>query len=149
MENLQLGKNTKITRVKASAVAGTSDINSDIIDMANYEGVLFIVALGAITSGAVTSIKGQQGAASSMSDAADLVGTGVTIADTDDDKVVWLDIKNPQERYVRCVLDRGTQNAVLDGIIAIQYGPRKAPTTHDATTVLGGEAHVSPAEGTA
>jgi len=47
------------------------------------------------------------------------------------------------------IVDRGTQNAVLDSIVAIQYEPRVKPVTHDATTVGGGELHVSAAEGTA
>ena len=72
---MNLIKNVKVTRALASVAAGTSDKNSSIIDMQNYEGVIFIAAFGAITSGAVTSIKAQQGAASNMSDTADLAGT--------------------------------------------------------------------------
>jgi len=145
---MNLSKNTKLTRVSNAVAAGTTDINSSVIDMQNYEGVMFIVAFGAITAGAVTSIKAQQGAQSDLSDAADLEGTGVTVGDDDDNKVFYLDVYRPRERYVRCVVDRGTQNAVVDGIIAIQYGPKKMPTTHDSSTVEG-ESHVSPAEGTA
>jgi hypothetical protein len=58
-------------------------------------------------------------------------------------------IVQPQERYVRCVVDRGTQNAVVDGIVAYQYGAKEGPTTHDSTTVGGGEIHFAVAEGSA
>jgi hypothetical protein len=54
----------------------------------------------------------------------------------------------PAERYVRAVVTRGTADAVIDGVIAIQYGARVLPATQDAT-VAGIETHVSPAEGTA
>ena len=146
---MNLSKNTKLTRVSNAVAAGTTDINGSVIDMQNWEGVMFIVLFGAITAGAVTSIKAQQGTQSDLSDAADLEGTSVSVADDDDNKAFYLDIYRPGERYVRPVVDRGTQNAVVDGIVAIQYGPRKGPSTHDSTTVGGGELHVSPAEGTA
>lgn len=130
-----------------AGAAGTSDINGATLDMEGFEGVLMIVTMGAITAGAVTSIKAQQGAASNLSDAADLLGTAQTIADTDDEKVFLIDLFRPQERYVRLVVDRGTQNAVVASAEYIQYGARKAPVTHG--TGVAGELHVAPAEGTA
>lgn len=149
MLGVNLGKNVKITRVSNAVAAGTTDVNCSTLDMQGWEGVMFIAGFGAITATAVTSIKAQQGAESDLSDAADLEGTGVSVADDDDNQLAWLDIYRPTERYVRAVVDRGTANAVIDFVIAIQYGAKKAPVTHDATTVSGGEVHVSPAEGTA
>jgi hypothetical protein len=111
---------------------------------------MFVVAFGAITATAVTSIKLQQSSDDGAGDAfADIAGTAVTVADDDDNKLVYLDIQHQTERYLRVVVDRGTANAVVDGIVAIQYGPANAPVTHDATTVVGGEYHYGPAEGTA
>lgn len=100
-----------------------------------------------ITSGAVTSIKAQQDSASGMGTAADLLGTAQTIADTDDEKTFYIDIKSPRERYVRLVVDRGTQNAVVASATYVQYGPKTAPTTHGSN--VSGEAFVGVAEGTA
>lgn len=145
---MQLLKNSEIVQVEAPAVAGTSDLLSDYVDMANYDGVMFIVSFGTITSGAVTSIKARQNTANSDSGAADLEGSSVTVPDTGSDKVAVLDIYKPRERYVACAIDRGTQNAVVNGITAIKYGPRKGPVTQGAT-VSASEAHASPAEGTA
>ena len=146
---LNIGTQTKLTRVMNAVAAGTSDQNGSIIDMKGFEGCAFIVAFGTITAGAVTSIKVQQGAASDMSDAADLLGTSVAVAADDDNQIAAIEVVRPRERYVRVVVDRGTQNAVIDGAIAIQTGPKEEPTTHDATTVVGSETHLSPAEGTA
>lgn len=146
---MQLAKHIKLQRVKTAQAAGTSAISSDVVDTAGYEGVLFIIAMGAIVAGAVTSAKAQQGAASDLSDAADLEGSSVAIADDADNKLVYLDVANPRERYVRCAVSRATQNATVDSITAILYGPRVLPTTHDAASVAGGEAHVAVAEGTA
>lgn len=146
---MQLSKHVKLQRVENAVAAGTTAVETDVVDVAEFEGVLFVIAMGAITAGAVTSAKAQQGAASDLSDAADLEGTSVTIADDADNKLVYVDVKNPRERYVRCVVSRATQNAVIDGITAILYGPRVVPTTHDSATVATGESHVAVAEGTA
>ena len=145
---LNISKEVKVTRVMNGVAAGTSAQNSSVIDMQNFDGVVFIAAFGAITSGAVTSAKAQQGAASNLSDAADLKGTKITIADTDDDKVAVLDIYRPQKRYLRLVVSRATQNAVIDGVVALQYKGKKAPVTQDAS-VAGDKLCVSPDEGVA
>lgn len=147
MHSLQ--KEVKVTRVMNAVAAGTSDQNSSVIDMQGWDGVTFIAAFGAITSGAVTSVKVQQGTDGTVTDAADLEGTAVTVADDDDNQVAIVEVYRPRERYVRLVVDRGTQNAVIDGVIAIQYNGRKQPSTHDSTTVISAESHNSPAEGTA
>lgn len=143
----QYGTHTKFTRVSNAEAAATTDINSTGVDMVGYESVLFAVHFGTITAGAVTSVKAQQGADNS-SDWEDLEGTAITVADDDDNGIVLLEIVKPQDRYVRCVVDRGTQNAVVDAITALQYNTRKQPVTQPAS-VVGHEAHYSPDEGTA
>lgn len=140
----------KITQAIAPAagVAGTSAINGATLDMTGFEGVLMVVTFGAITAGAVTSIKAQQGAASNLSDVADLLGTGQTIADTDDEKTFYINIHRPAERYVRLAVSRATQNAVVASAEYFQYGARTLPVPSHGTNVSG-EKHVSPTEGTA
>jgi hypothetical protein len=148
---MNLGSNCKITRHNNAEAAATTDITpSSGIDMANFEGCLFMVPFGAITASAVTSIEVHTSSDDGVGDAyTALAGSSVTVADDDDNQIAWVDVYKPRERYLKLIVDRGTQNAVVDGIIAIQYEPRNKPTTHDSTTVLGGEVHVSPAEGTA
>jgi len=145
----ELNSRIKITRVLNSVVAGITDQNSSAVDMAGFDGVLFIALFGALTATQVTQIKAQQDVSSGMGAAADLLGSNVgPLADTDGNKCLVLDIKKPLERYVRCVVDRGTANAVIDGVIAIQYGAGAHPTAH-AASVAFAEAWGSPAEGTA
>jgi len=150
MSNISKNDKVTIAITSAAGVAGTADINGATLDMLGYEGVLMIVNFGVITGGAVTSIKAQQDTASGMGTAADLEDTGQTIADTDDEKTFYIDLYRPQKRYVRLVVDRGTQNAIVASATYIQYGQksgRKAPVTHG--TNVAGELHVSPDEGTA
>ncbi|NQU38201.1 MAG: hypothetical protein HQ526_11490 [Actinobacteria bacterium] len=145
-----LTKQGKVTRVSNAVVAGTTDINSSSIDMQGFDAVTFYVCFGAITASAVTSVKAQQSSDDAAADAfADLLGTGITVADDDDNQVVALEVNEPRERYVRCVVDRGTANAVVDSIIAVQTRAGVEPVTHDSTTVVGSEWHHAPAEGTA
>jgi hypothetical protein len=146
---MNLSSNTKITRVLKAVSAGTSDQNGSVIDMRDYEGVMFLVAFGALTATQVTKLKAQGGDLADGTDMADLEGSATTaLADADGNKLLGLDIYRPRSRYVRVVVDRGTANAVIDGAIAIQYGPQIAPPSHD-TTVKAVEVHLSPAEGTA
>jgi hypothetical protein len=131
----------------ADGVAATTDINGAILDMSGYDGVLAIITFGEITSGAVTSIKMKQDTAAAMGGAQDLLGTGQTIADDDDEKTFYIDLLNPDERYVRLVVDRGTQTAVVASATYIQYGAKAIPTTQGSN--VSGESHSRPSEGTA
>ena len=153
--NMNMSKGVKTIRLQPDAsgwtvAAGMSDVNSDIIDMQGFEGVRFIIGFGAIVAGGVTTIEVQQGAAASMSDAADLLGTSITIADTDDNQIAITDIFRPRERYLRLGTRRATQNSTIDFVIAELYGAHKQPITEDTATVVStAEVHVSPADGTA
>lgn len=143
---MNLSKKIKISRevtVTAGAAAAT-DIDGTTIDMQGFFGVLFVVQLGAIVAGAVTSFKVQGSDDDSSWD--DLEGTEQTIADDDDEEVYYVEVTNPKNRYIRLHVDRATQNATLTAL-AIQYGAREAPTSH--ATGISGELHHSPSAGTA
>lgn len=129
--------------------ANTTDIDGSTVDMANFRGVLAVVRMGAITAGAVTSIKWQQGNASNMSDAEDLAGTAIAIADDDDEQIFATCLVDPEDRYVRIVVDRDTQNAVVADAQYIKFGSRTMPTTISVDDLVTFERHVTPVEGTA
>ena len=137
-------KVVQATTVTAGA-AGTTAVNGAAVDLSGFEEIAIIVPFGAIVSGAVTSIKAQ--GSSDNSSFSDLEGSAQTVADTDDDKTFYVTINKPVHRYVRLVVDRGTQNATVGGIVAVQCMPRTVPVTHG--TNVSGESHVSPAAGTA
>lgn len=147
----ELLSGVKITRCLNSVAAGTSDQAGTGVDMENFEGVVFVALLGVLTASQVTSLKAQQSSDNGSSDSwADLASTRVgPMADDDDDQALVLDVFKPLERYVRPVVVRGTANAEIDGLIAIQYQAGKRPTTQDAATIAFSESHASPAEGSA
>lgn len=133
---MNLSKNSTIKQVitVTAGAAGTSAINSTILDTANHRAVLFLIQLGAIVTGAVTSVKLRQSDDSAMSGSEDITGSAQTIADSDDEKTVYIDVQ-PTKRYVQLQVSRGTQNATLSAI-AIQYLARSAPVTQ-VTPVIG------------
>ena len=148
---MNLSKNIKITQAitPTAGAAGTTAINGATLDMLGWDGVLMVVTMGAITGSAVTSINAAQDSASGMGTAADLLGTGQTIADTDDEDIFVIDLYRPIERYVRVEVARATQNAVVSSAVYYQYAGSnvKLPPSHGSTINI--EQHSSPAEGTA
>jgi len=145
--NPTLLNDLQIDRVLIDTAAGQAATGSDILDMANYEGVIFIAKLGDVSSGSVVTLNAQQNTANSTSGMATLSGSATFTAgasDADDDLLI-LDVYRPRERYVRALLTSGTANAVKNGIIAIRYGSRTKPTTQGAT-VLASATLVSAAE---
>lgn len=148
---MQLTNETKIVLAKTAVAAGATDItDATVIDTQGYEGVRFTFAFGAIVAGAATSVAAAGKADNNpVPGTDDLAGTKITVADTDDDKLVVLDIHKPAQRYIRPFVKRATQNATVNAIIAELYGSaRKEPVAKDST-VTAQELHVSPAVGTA
>lgn len=144
-------KNCKVTRCKNAVSAGTSNITDATgVDTSGFQETTFIVPFGTITSTAVTSIKLQQSDDDGSTDTYDDVeGSSVAVADTMSNKVAQITIKRGLKKYVKCVVVRGTANAVVDGIFAIQRHPRVAPITLDSTIVATSKELAGPAEGTA
>ena len=146
---MNLSKAVKVARVLNGVAAGTTEQTGSVIDMQGFEGVQFVALFGALTATQVTSLKVQQGSLADGSDMADLEGSLHTaLADVDGNKCLVTDLFRPQKRYVRCVVRRGTANAVIDGALALLYSPRIEPVTTD-TTVKSTKLLVSPNEGTA
>jgi len=113
----------------ANGVAGKTDINGATLDMNGFDAVLMLVRFGTITNNAVTKIYAQQGAASNLSDAATMALSTVAVGDTDSNKYFAIDVVKPRDRYVRLVVDRGTQNAVVEHAVYIQYKAKdRAPS---------------------
>lgn len=129
----------------ANYASGSSSRDGIDIDTRGYSGCCIIVKFATIASTAVTSIKAQHGDTTGAG-YADIAGTSQTIADTDDDKVFFIDIKKPQKRYVRLVVSKATA-AAAESAVAVLYGAASKPVTLDAD--VAGEEFVYPPSGTA
>lgn len=136
-----LSERVKTTRVSNAVAAGTTDSNSSSVDMAGFDAVRFIVLLGTLTSTQVTKLLIQQ---SDDDSTFETIATSNAAADADSNKMFISDVYRPEKRYVRAVVDRGTANAVIDGVIAEQYEARDMPVTN-GTTVIQTQKSVTPA----
>ncbi|MCV9960739.1 hypothetical protein OIU34_02405 [Pararhizobium sp. BT-229] len=134
---MSLLKNTKITVVAAAAAAAQTDLASSFVDMYGFDGVLFVALTGDVSDTSALALKASQNTVNNPSGAAELVGgpTFTAGATNADNKALVLDVYKPRERYVRAVLKRGTANAAVSGILAIQYSGRRMPTEHDASVI--------------
>lgn len=136
---------TEIGISVTAGAAGTSDINGATADCQGYDGLQIEVVMGAIVSGAVTTIKAQ--GSDDDSTWADLTDTSQAVADDADEKAFYIDLFRPIHRYNRVVVDRGTQNATVVTALYHKYGAAKAPVSQGSN--VSGELHFSPAAGTA
>ena len=139
---------TELDRVSNAVAVGITAITSTSVDMQDFQGCRFIVIWGTITDGS-PSMKVRQGTVTGMTDGADLAGTLVAPAVTDDNRMTVVDVHRPQERFLDCVVARGgVTGAVIDAILAEKYDPRVMPVTQNADVAVF-EKHTSPAEGVA
>jgi len=148
MHNLM--RNVALTRVCSGLSASTTDHLCTAIDMRGYRGCTFIAAFGALTTTAVTSIY-LQTATSSGGTMSTQSGTRVSIDDELQDGCLIMDVydPNPDSRWLQCVIDRGTANAVVDSVIALQYNPNASYVTHSTDTVYAAEYNARTSSGTA
>ncbi len=127
------------TIVAAAPVAAAldTDQNSSRIDMAEYEGVMFIVPITDSVATGVASLTIEQN--SEDSDTGMVALDGAVAAATcvvDDDlngKSLIVDIYRPQKRYMQAVLTSATANIGFGNVIAIRYQGRRMPVPVGAT----------------
>jgi hypothetical protein len=130
----------KVTTVAAVAT-GTSTITGAAVDMAGYNGALFIVRLGSPATNNNLKITQCDTTGGSY---ADLTGTLVGNHATDSPLIV--DVYRPQEQFLKYVVTRGT-TSTIDVVTIVQYGARLRPTVQPSGTQA--EKYINPAEGTA
>ena len=123
-----LNEGVKFSVLLAPQADGQADDDSLNVDMAGYDGVMFICLLGTITGSGTVTMVGQQAATDIAGDALDgasVVATG----SADSDLLLALDIYQPTDRYVGVNVVRAVANSVLGGVLAIQYRGRSEPIT--------------------
>lgn len=133
-------KNVKITHLTADGTnyplaAGITDVESGYVDMAGWDGVLFVVVMGDNADTGTLEVKVEQCDTSGGTYAA-LSGASYSLtagASDTDHKMMAFDVYRPQERYLHLDINRGTANTVLQSVVAIQYRGQKNPITQAVT----------------
>jgi len=123
--------------VEAAATAAQTALTSEIVDCKDFGGVVFAALLGDVSDGCVLTLNvehGNEAGGGDMEDSA-LSATFTAGATNADSKLLIVELYHPLKRYCRAVLTRTTANAVVGGIIALQFEPRSIPVTQDATVI--------------
>jgi hypothetical protein len=136
---MNLSKDIKITVVEAAAAAAQTELVTDVLDMSGYEGVMFIALTGDVTATSVLTLTVKGNSANSVSSPTPVTqkaSTAFTAGASDaDSKVIMVDVYKPALRYVFGSLTRTVADAIVGGIIAIQYKSVNKPTTQDASVI--------------
>lgn len=146
---MNLSKNVHFEVVLDTTAAGTGDtLSSAIIDMAGYDGVVFMALTGAVLATAVGTLTVQQDELNGAGGMATLSGDAVTFTDVAAEKsstIMFIDVYRPTKRYLRAQFQRQTANIEVDKIIAMRYCSSSGPVTQSAD-VVDSALMVSPAE---
>lgn len=120
---IQIPQVTKVLNSSTLNTGGTASYNTTAWDFAGYDGVMFIVALGSIAAGGGFSVLKLTESETSGGVYTDVTTTtsGLTIADTDDNKLVAIVVKRTgRKRFQRMTLTTaGAVATVVDSVIAV------------------------------
>ena len=138
---------THVVRVKAPVAAGTTNVTDATgVDCSGYERATFFVAWGAITASGVQSIEVHQSSDDGSSDSyTAVIGSKVTVADDDDSKITMVEIYRPVEKWLKVVINRATQDSVVELAWCILSAPSVSGEAL-STTVSGYGETASPIE---
>lgn len=134
-----------VTEMIPYTAAGTTTILSGrVLDMQGFEGVAFIASIGTVTAGGVIQVRPRHGAVQSTTGMVTMTSyvSGTTASTTAmTRRIIINDLYRPTKRYVSVNLHRATANALVESVIAVQYGSKKKPVSQSTgvgTGVSGG-----------
>jgi hypothetical protein len=140
--------NAKVEVIDTLQAAGTGTTTSDTVDMANYEGGLFLIPVGACAATGTVTAHLEQSSDDASADAySDLEGTEVTATNCDNTCLV-IDLAKASKRYVQLVVVRAADTSELGPLMCLKYNPRCMPVVQAAADVPDSETVAGPAEGT-
>lgn len=137
------------SRVQNGLADGQTDPASSSVDMAGFDGVLFVGLVGAITGAGTVTLAAEQSSDDGVADGFSALTGASAQASTnaDDNKLLIVDVYQPTKRYVRTQLTRATANSVYDGTLAIRYKAKDRATATAAAQLAAAVVQVtSPAE---
>jgi len=135
-----LVKNCAFEAVVNNTTAGTTTINSSIVDLGTngaFDSVCFAAKLGDVTDKSVITLKAICGNESDLSDGVEKENVATITADATsaDNKLLILDVIKPGTRYVKVSIIRATANAAVESVIAIKYNAKAYPVTQGSGVI--------------
>lgn len=141
-------KNVKIEEIFIRTADGIGTSTSDAVDMADYEGGMFIIPIGvSAATGAVTA-RLEQSSDDGVVDSYGGVAGSAVAATGKDDTLLVIDLAKASKRYVKVITVTSVANSEIGPVLAFKYGPRYAPVTQEAADVSASVLLAGPEEGT-
>ncbi len=139
---INLSRAVKINQISSLVVttAAASSSYSAQVDMANYEGCVFIASFAssaASTGTASYKIRGTDTSTAASTSYTTLNGATVTVpasTTASSKRLAIIDCYRPTYRYLKADVVRKAKIG-LNGIVAVQYGPRYQPTTPSSSNI--------------
>ncbi|MGP9819195.1 hypothetical protein ACTZWW_04190 [Salinarimonas sp. NSM] len=135
---MNLIHDAKFVVVEASAIAGTTTLTTDVVDLAGFDSVAFVAHLGDVTDTSVLTLTGYTNDTNNTTTPTETAAavTFTAGASDADNKLMVVDMVKPRQRYAYATLERGTANAVVNGIVAILYNAHNKPVTQPASVLV-------------
>lgn len=135
MSVMSMVKDVKWTHGAAAATAATTDIDTGVVDMSQFDSIAAKANTGDATSGSVLriSIWGNTASSTSSPTPVEIVSSSQFTAGTSDadSKILVAEkLKWPAAyRYAFARVERDTQNCVVDSVDIMQFNARTVPVT--------------------
>lgn len=134
-------KNFRIDPGFINRAAGSTFQYSVVVDMTGYQGVVGILNIGDVTTGAACPFYAEGSTAAAGTFVSFYGSTAAfTVLGASGDVYLVSEVYRPQKPYVRFVAGRATANTVLQGGIIIRYGADRLPvdeSTADTAAHVG------------
>jgi hypothetical protein len=120
-----------------AATTASSGTNGAVIDMAGWDGCLYVFNIGAMGSGATFDARVMTSANSNFSGNSNITNAAITqLANGSNTNTVMVDVWRPSSRYLKTVTTPATANVTFASI-AIQYrGSGLFPLTQAAVQLV-------------
>lgn len=106
---------------------------------------MFVALLGTVTDGSQLALELWTSDNSDGSSGAKVGGTATVTAATSSNKSLVAEVSYPNKRYVFARVKRGTQNAAIQGVLAIQHFQSQGGADVSDSSVLATATHAGPA----
>lgn len=132
-----LANQFKLTKLLGNTAAGTdnSEVTGDAIDARGFDRALFILQLGAVTSGGKLTFNVQE-CATSDGTYADIngaeIGAAAVVLTGKSDNEIFMDVP-VNEGFLKVQYQRTTQDVEFDALNVLLYNPKKLPVADSAT----------------
>jgi hypothetical protein len=137
-------QNIKVDPIGALvASANNTDNDSKTVDMAGWDGCLFIAEVALLTKGGVAALTIEGIATDATGTGTALTGAVATVTETASalyaNSLLIVNVRRPQKRYLQAVRTTTTQTGTFGPCIAIRYkGDAPMPVSQTAPTAGGG-----------